>query len=130
MKSITLSVCAIIAVIVSGCASKNEEPQSNPADIYKSLPDILADNGLTIADLSYLPNNDRPDLTFVDIIPQKTDIISDGPRFFLYINADQTEYWIEARGTINGKRLGRFGPLSESYAKGILKAIKDIQSEK
>ncbi len=113
----------LLLILISGCRQR-ECPEYDLADTYGKYVDIVADHNVDWTNLAQLPNCNKEDLEFVIIVPQRTDIISDWPRFFLYKNIELNEFWINLCGSINGGCVGWIGPLNDEYAGKIFESLR------
>ncbi len=123
MFSKKLSLLLLLLILVSGCRQRNC-PESNLIDAYSKYVDIMADHNADWGNLTQSPNCSKEDLEFVMIVPQKTDIASDMPRFFLYKNIELNEFWINLCGTIDGSCIGWIGPVNDEYAGRIFESLR------
>ena len=125
--STIIYLCLLLTIFLSGC--KQPEPETgNSVDAYKQIPDIAADWNIDLSTLAQSPACDKGVLEFVMIVPQKTDIAYDRPRFFLYKNTQQNEYWVNLCGTIDGSCIGWFGPVTDEYIRTLFETLEQIDN--
>ncbi|MFA6176689.1 MAG: hypothetical protein WC765_08945 [Phycisphaerae bacterium] len=107
--------CLALFLFLSGCANKEVKKQSikdsdcreNEIVCYFAKSDLQK----TMANVPVYENVKAENFSILGQIPQRTDVINDGPRYFLYQDPNTKELWLQKTGGFLGNNIEWRGPI-------------------
>jgi len=107
-ETVLLSLC----VFFGSCRTPPTSPISfnsvDTNDLIRQISDI--DLACETTDWHRSETEPSECLSFVAKIPQKTDFVSDGQRYFLYSEPQTSRFWIRISGGFSGQHIEWRGP--------------------